>query len=97
MESLALYVLIALIGITLLLNIVATYIVCNTYFVIKSRKLYQLIFIWLVPILGSFLCIYINKEDYFAKKHQKQVGNNPNVTESQAISFGVASRHRGGR
>jgi hypothetical protein len=96
-ENLALYILIALIGFALLLNIAATYIVFRTYFEVKNRRLYQMIFIWLLPILGSSLCIFINKEDYFAQKNQKQVGNNPGVSESQAVSFGAASNHRGGR
>jgi len=97
MDNLALYLIIGLLALIIILNSVATYIVCHTYFEIKNRRLYQILLTWLVPFIGALLTIYINKEDYFAHKHQKQVDNNPNITESQAITYGSAANHRGGR
>ena len=93
MENLALYVLVALVVLSVGLNIGATFIVCRTYFEVKNRRRNQIIFVWLVPIIGSLLAIFINREDYFAQKHQTQVGNNPNISESEAVTFGVASNH----
>jgi len=97
MENLALYLVIALAVLLIVLNSIATYIVCHTYFEVKERRRYQILFTWLVPFVGSLLTIFINKEDYFSQKHEKQVGNNPNITESQAIRYASAARHRGGR
>ena len=79
------------------MNIVATYIVCHTYFEVKNRKRNQIIFIWLVPILGSALAIYLNREDHFHKIRNNQIGNDPNITDSQASVMGVAADHQDGR
>ena len=92
MEMTFIYLLIIL-SVLFILNSIATYIVWNTHFEVKERRIYQTIFIWLVPIIGASMAIYINREDDFAKKQQPQVGNNSNITDSQAISFGS---HTGG-
>ena len=97
MENIALYLVITFAILLITLNLIATYIVCHTYFVVKSRRSYQILFTWLIPFIGGLLTIYINKEDYFTQKQAKQVGNNPNITESQAIHYASAARHRGGR
>ncbi|MCP3703631.1 MAG: hypothetical protein GY820_23495 [Gammaproteobacteria bacterium] len=97
MENLALYLVVTLAALLIILNSIATYIVCHTYFEVKERRQYQILFTWLVPFVGSLLTIFINKEDYFAQKHENQVGNNPNITESQAVHYASAARHRGGR
>ncbi len=97
MENLVLYILVTFSLIAVGLNIAATYIVCHTYFEVRNRRRNQIVFIWLVPIIGSLLAIFINREDYFAQKHQKKVGNNPNITESQAIDYGLASNQHDGR
>lgn len=93
MEMVFIYLLI-IVGVVFTLNSIATYIVWNTHFEVKQRRIYQTIFIWLVPIIGASMAIYINREDYFTKKQQAQVGNNPNITDSQATTF---SNHTGGR
>lgn len=92
MEMTLIYLLIIL-SVLFILNSIATCIVWNTHFEVKERRIYQTIFIWLVPIIGASMAIYINREDDFAKKQQPQVGNNSNITDSQAISFGS---HTGG-
>lgn len=93
MEMVFIYLLI-IVGVVFISNSIATYIVWNTHFEVKERRIYQTIFIWLVPIVGACMAIYINREDDFAKKQQTQVGNNPNITDSQATTFG---NHTGGR
>ena len=97
MENLALYLVIGFVALVIILNSIATYIVCHTYFEIRRRRQYQILFTWLVPVIGPLLTIFINREDYFAQKQAKQVGNNPNISESQAIHYASAARHRGGR
>jgi predicted anti-sigma-YlaC factor YlaD len=97
MDNLALYVLIGFLVMFTGLNAIVTYIVCKTHFVVENRKRNQLIFIWLVPIIGALLAIILNREDYFAQKQRDKVGNNPNITESQAVNYGRAANHRGGR
>jgi Trk-type K+ transport system membrane component len=97
MENIAIYILAAFAVLIVVLNSIATYIVFHTYFEDKNRRLYQTFFIWLIPIVGALLAIYINKEDYFAQKYAKQVGNHPNISERQAITYASAAKHRGGR
>ena len=89
--GLALISLLVIGGILFILNCIATYIVWNTYFEVKERRKYQTLFIWLVPLIGSFMTIYINREDYFAEKNKLKIGNNPNITDSQAIGMGYHS------
>ena len=97
MESALLYIIIALTVVAVILNSIATYIVLNTYFEIKERKIYQLLFVWLIPFIGSILAIVINREDYFHEKHKRQIGNNSNISHSEAIDHAVAADHHGGR
>ena len=97
MENAVLYILIATAVVCLLLNVVATYIVFNTYFEVKKRRLYQTLFIWLLPFIAALMAIYLNRQDYFEQKRQRQIGNNPNITNAAARSYYVASNHRGGR
>jgi hypothetical protein len=86
---------IVLLSIFVLLNIVATFVVWNTYFEIKERRTYQTIFIWLVPFIGSFMAIYINREDYFMAKHKRQIGNGTSISNSDATSMGYHSSDGG--
>lgn len=97
MESALLSIVIALVVVAVLLNLIATYIVLNTYFEIKERKIYQIFFVWLVPFIGSILAIAINREDYFREKHKKQVGNNSNISHSDAVDHAISADHHGGR
>jgi len=76
-----------------LLNIVATYIVFNTYFEIKERRKCQTLFIWLIPIIGAIIAIYINREDDFEEKYKKQIGNQTSITDSEATTHAVAAEH----
>ena len=78
------------------LNVVATYIVLKTYFLIKARRYYQLLFIWLVPIFGGVIAIAINKEDYFENKKQKDPSGGPHSTYGIINEYRGAN-HRGGR
>ena len=59
-----------------ILNVIATYIVLNTYFEVKERRLYQIAFIWFVPFIGSILAIFINREEHFERKQERKIGNN---------------------
>ena len=93
MENQTIYMVVILSGIIVLLNIIATYIVFNTYFEIKERKLYQTLFIWFIPIFGAILAIYINREDYFEEKHKKQIGNQTSITDSEATTHAIATNH----
>lgn len=97
MDSFALYILIGFLVLLAGLNAVATYIVCHTYFRVENRKRKQIIFIWAVPLLGALLAIFLNREDYFAQRQKDRVGNNPHITEAQAVTFGRAENHRAER
>jgi len=84
-----LYILIA-IGLSLvILNMIATYVVLNTYFEVKERRLYQLIFTWLLPFVGALLVIFINLEDYFEERRKKKIGNNPNISDNEASDMAM--------
>jgi hypothetical protein len=97
LENGSLITLIVIAASLLVLNLIATYIVLNTHFEVKKRRLYQLLFIWLLPYLGGLFAILINREDYFEERRLKKVGNDSNISESDATSMAVGADHHGGR
>ena len=97
MDTAALIIVGTVIALFLLLNIVATYIVFNACFEIKERRLYQTLFIWLVPFIGAFLAIYTNREDYFEEKNKKKIGNQTSITDSEATTHYFGGNNHGGR
>ena len=80
----------------LVLDIIAIIIVSRTYFVVKERRMYQIILILLLPLFGAMLCIYLNREHWFPEK-KYTVGNNTSISRSQAIDHALGSDHHGGR
>lgn len=97
MENTALYILSAIFLAVLLLNVCASIIIFRTYFVVKNRRTYQIIFVWLVPIIGAAMAIYLNREEYFEKRHKSEVGNHPNISNSEAGDFAVAANQDANR
>jgi hypothetical protein len=97
MTNAALYIIGSIVVLLIILNVIATYVVFNTYFEVKNRRLYQTVFIWLFPFIGSLMAIYLNREDYFAQKRNRQIGNHPDITDAAARIYYVAANHRGGR
>ncbi len=95
MDNLLLIFVSALLGVVIILNIIATIIVSRTYFLVKERRYYQIIFIWLVPFVGSILAIYLNRQEYFEKQKKDEVGNHPNITDKQAMEFDLAADDQG--
>ena len=87
MDNLATYLIGGLILVVVVLNSIATFIVLRTYFVVKNRRLYQLLLIWLVPVLGALLIIFIDREEYFAQKKHRQVGNHSELSDTYAASI----------
>lgn len=97
MDGILIYTITILIVVPLLLNTIATFIVLNTYFIVKNRRLYQLLFIWLVPYIGASMAIYTNREDYFEQKRERQIGNGAAISNSEAVTQYIAGNHLGGR
>ena len=97
MQNLALYLIVGISVFVVLLNLVATYVVFDTYFKVKQRRLYQTLFIWLVPVVGASMAIFLNREDYFAQKKMRQVGNHPTISDTYAASLARKSSGHGGR
>lgn len=95
MENETQYVLIAIVGSCFLLNTLATYIVLNTYFEVKERRTYQILFVWLLPYIGAIFAVFISREDYFENRRLKKVGNNSNISESQAVNMASSVNHSG--
>ncbi|RYV01642.1 hypothetical protein SOPP22_14840 [Shewanella sp. OPT22] len=87
MNEIYLYVYI-LLGIISLFNLIATVVVFRTYFENKMRRVYQLLFIWLVPFFGAILAIYLNREDRFTKKTKRKVGNDTSISDTYAGPLG---------
>lgn len=81
----------------LVLNVLALYIVFRTYFEVKSRRHYQIAFIWLVPVFGACLAIYINREAFFTRSSSGIKGQLTEISDSEAITYAVAANHCGGR
>jgi len=99
LENMSLYLVSAFVVFILILNIIATYIVFKTHFVVKGRRLAQSLFIWCIPFLGGLLAVYLNREEYFERRHQRQVGNNTSISHSEAINHAIATNqnHQSGR
>jgi len=88
---------IAILALLLLsLNVVATYIVIKTDFIVKARKYYQLLFIWLVPIIGGVFAIALNKEDHFDQNQKPDSSGGPHSTYGEENEY-MGANHRGGR
>ncbi len=77
-------------ALVLVLNIIATYVVVKTYFEVKNRRLYQIVLIWFVPFFGAWLAIYINREEYFARKRSKLTGRLTEISDSEAVTHAAA-------
>jgi len=88
------YLLIGFFGFLFTLNSLAIYIVLNTYFKVKERRLYQILFVWLLPYIGAMFTIYINKQDYY---DQKLARKESGFTDFFATTSYEATNHRGGR
>ena len=97
MDAVTIYAIIILIILPLALNAIATYIVLNTYFIVKGRRSLQLLVIWLIPFIGAALAIYTNREDYFDQKRKRQIGNNTAFTNADETQHYIGANHRGGR
>jgi hypothetical protein len=63
----------------ILLNLYASYVILTTYFEVKERRYYQLIFVWLLPLLGAITVIFINREDKLVAKPKRKVGNDTSI------------------
>ncbi|WP_163836284.1 hypothetical protein [Spartinivicinus ruber] len=92
MEHLGTYLIVAILALIVISNVYATFVVAKTYFEIKQRRLYQILFIWLVPVIGAALAIYLNLENYFEQKRSTQIGNHPNITDAQAVTLAATDR-----
>ena len=83
-----------IISVIVILNIIATYIVFKTYFIVKERRYYQTIFIWLIPFIGSILAIYINRQEYFEQKHKTE--KHTNISDNEAFNYAMGADDHGG-
>ena len=63
----------------IILNIYASYVIFTTYYEVKERRLYQLLFVWLLPLLGAITVIFINREDRLVEKPKRKVGNDTSI------------------
>ena len=90
MEYIAIFIGLTIIVTWLVLNIRATFIVYNTYFVVKERRMYQMAFIWVLPFVGSILAIYLNKHSFSQQNNKNELGNHPNITDQQAMIYDQA-------
>jgi len=79
MNDYNLYIFIIIFSPIILLNFYACYVIFTTYFEVKERRLYQLIFVWIVPLLGSITVIFINREERLIKKPKRKIGNDTSI------------------
>ena len=75
----------------ILVNVYATLILMRTHFVVKNRRRNQIIFVWLVPIIGALIVIYIDSENYIGEGYKQQVGNNTSISRWEAVKHGWAA------
>lgn len=55
-------VLLSLLGLVLLTNVVASVLVLRAKFFDRAQKRNQLFLIWLLPMIGSLLCLFVIRE-----------------------------------
>ncbi len=90
-----------LIGI-LVLGVVALNVAASVY-ISKApayepiQKKFQIVIIWLLPILGAAFCSYFLWNDRKNHKYEKKVGNNTAFSSSDEINHHAGANHGGGR
>ena len=60
-----------LVGVALLLNLFATYVVTQSTSYTTERKTLQVILVWLIPLLGAIICIVFERADRSATPTQR--------------------------
>lgn len=76
--------------IALSLNVASTRRTASSELYSSSQKRNQLLLIWLVPFVGSILVLWVGRFNSEPVRREKEVGNDPAVTDQQAIDFGLA-------
>ena len=90
MDSLMLWFLVLLVLALVLLNAYATLILMRTHFEVKNRRKYQVVFVWLVPLVGALMVVYIDSESYIGGGYKHQVGNKSSISRWEAVKQGWA-------
>jgi hypothetical protein len=81
----------ALASFTLLLNMVATRRVLASDALTRNQKRNQLVFVWLVPVLGATTVLLIARELRAPIEREGMAGNHPEIAELHAATLGAAS------
>ena len=55
----------------LLANIWATILVSRSVFLVKARKKWQMIFVWVIPMIGAAFVIYFHTEPKETKERSR--------------------------
>lgn len=56
------YLLITAIGLLIAFNVYATHIILSSHACDARQKIWQIGFVWLIPILGAFVALHIHRE-----------------------------------
>lgn len=88
-------VVIGLFGVLLLFNVVVTTMVLRHREFSREQKLYQFLFIWLVPILGALVCWSVHREVSQTYSRESK-GSNPSDDEITMVSTPFAGFSDGG-
>lgn len=80
-----------------IINLAASFYVSRAPAFTRRQKIFQIILIWLVPLLGAGFFSYFLWNDRQKRRLGKQIGNDTSITDSAAMSHYIAARHRGGR
>lgn len=73
-----------------LLNVAATWCLLRTDHYERVQKR-NLILVWLVPLLGLIIVLALIKAQSAQVVHKSEVGNDPAVSDAQAIDYALAS------
>lgn len=71
-------------------SLIASYLALTGDYIVKERKWYQLVFAWLVPVLGALCVIYFHREDWFRGSRLNRVGNHSNISHGESVDHGQA-------
>ena len=80
----------------IVINVMASIYIWKAPAYESSQKVVQIIFIWLVPYFGAFFFsgfLWFERKE--TKKVNRKIGNDSNITNSEAVDQAVSTGHYG--
>ena len=76
----------------LLFNAAVSFKLINSELTENSQKVFQIVFIWLVPLIGAFVCLSVLNSETSINTNKRSKGNKTNITNDDAVNLAISSR-----